>query len=213
MDYAIVHAIKRDPRLLLILLLYDIACQFFVNFRVRLLQHPQFLSLPENIIIKPGVGLFHVHGHIKECHARYAPTFIRGAGMVDGEVVETLWSSLNHTASSARAMSWSHRQEYLDSHMGDSNWKKLTRIGTWYSHTPLMYICELYDILVSTLEKKYKICRDQLADSSEYFERLSSHVGVSNVQLWSKLEDRLQILRMDDITVMDQLDVAEAKGK
>ena len=36
---------------------------------------------------------------------------------------------------------------------------------------------------------------------------------MSNVQLWSKLEDRLQILRMDDVTVMDRLDVTEAKGK
>ena len=52
-----------------------------------------------------------------------------------------------------------------------------------------------------------------MADSNEYFERLSAHVGPTNVQLWSKLEDRLQILRMDDVTVMDQLDVTEAKGK
>ena len=141
MDYAIVQAIKRDPRLLLILLLYDIACQFFVKFRVRLLEHPEFLSVPENIVIKPGVGLFHVHGHIKECHARYAPTFIRGAGMVDGEVVETLWSSLNHTASSARAMSWYHRQEYLDAHMGDSNWKKLTKMSKFSVSLVFMTVC------------------------------------------------------------------------
>ena len=66
--------------------------------------------------------------------------------------------------------------------------------------------------VVTSLSKKYKICQDQLADSTEYFERLSSHVGALNVQTWSKLEDRLQILRMEDVTVMDQLDVTEAKG-
>lgn len=49
--------------------------------------------------------------------------------MIDGEVIETLWHVLNHTASSTRAMSWFHRQEYLDAHMADSNWKKMTRIG------------------------------------------------------------------------------------
>ena len=43
--------------------------------------------------------------------------------------VRSLWHILNDTATSARAMSWSHRQEHLDIHMGDSNWKKLTRIG------------------------------------------------------------------------------------
>ena len=49
--------------------------------------------------------------------------------MVDGEIIETLWHTLNDTAGSARAMSWYHRQEYLDAHMGDSNWKKMIRIG------------------------------------------------------------------------------------
>lgn len=89
------------------------------------MQVSDFLSLPRDLNVKRGIGLFHVHGHVKECFARYAPTFIRGAGNVDGEIIETLWSPLNHTASSARSMSWYHRQEYLDMHMGDSNWKKL----------------------------------------------------------------------------------------
>ena len=49
--------------------------------------------------------------------------------MLDGEIIETLWSTLNYTASSARSMSWFHRQEYLDTHMGDSNWKKLINMS------------------------------------------------------------------------------------
>lgn len=129
MDYAFVNAINYIPAILMILMLYDIMCQFWVNFLARITNSANYLHLPDDMIIQRGIGLFHVHGHMKQCYPRYAPTFIPGAGMVDGEVVETLWSTLNYTASSARPMTWNHRQEYLDAHMGDSNWKKLTGIG------------------------------------------------------------------------------------
>ena len=129
MDYAIVQAIGYVAIVTYILLLYDIVCQFWVNFLSRIAQCPQLSILPPGLSIIPGIGLFHVHGHKKECYPRYAPSFIRGAGMVDGEIIETLWSPLNHTASSARSMTWFSRQEYLDAHMADSNFKKLIGIG------------------------------------------------------------------------------------
>jgi hypothetical protein len=52
-----------------------------------------------------------------------------GSGHVDGEILETLWSQLNLISGSTRGMSTSHRQEVLDDHMNDSNWKKLVKIG------------------------------------------------------------------------------------
>ena len=124
MDYAFVNAINFANETDTVMFIYDIVCKFMANFNERRMQLPEFLATPLGIKIKKAIGLFHVHGHVKECFARYAPTFIRGAGMLAGEVIETLWSPLNHTASSARTMTWYHRQEYLDSHMGDSNWKK-----------------------------------------------------------------------------------------
>ena len=130
MDYAFVHAINHIPLSRTVLLLYDIMCQYWKYFKSRIKEMPDFLALPRGLKIKCGIGLFHVHGHMKECFARYAPTFIKGAGMLDGEIVETLWNPLNHTSSSARAMTWYHRQEYLDAHMSDSNWLKLVGIGT-----------------------------------------------------------------------------------
>ena len=101
MDYAIVQAIGYVAIVTYILLLYDIVCQFWVNFLSRIAQCPQLSILPPGLSIISGIGLFHVHGHKKECYPRYAPSFIRGAGMIDGEILETLWSPLNHTASSA----------------------------------------------------------------------------------------------------------------
>ena len=125
MDYAFINAINFANETKTVMLIYDIVCKFMANFTERRMQLPEFLSIPLGLTIKKAIGLFHVHGHVKECFARYAPTFIKGSGMLAGEIIETLWSPLNHTANSARTMTWYHRQEYLDSHMGASNWKKL----------------------------------------------------------------------------------------
>ncbi|KAI5996884.1 hypothetical protein F5J12DRAFT_698389, partial [Pisolithus orientalis] len=54
-----------------------------------------YISMPDGMQICPGIGLWHVHGHHTEYFAQYAPNFIVGAGQVDGEIMETLWSSLN----------------------------------------------------------------------------------------------------------------------
>ena len=132
MDYSFVNAINFVDETKTVMVIYDIVCKFMANFAERRRQLPEFLSTPLGLSIKKAIGLFHVHGHVKECFARYAPTFIKGSGMLAGEVIETLWSSLNHTATSARTMTWYHRQEYLDSHMGDSNWKKLVQMCKLY---------------------------------------------------------------------------------
>ena len=133
MDYAFLNAFNYLPLIVMWFLLYDIMCQYWPGFLPRInalhgiVSH--IITFNDRLSFKRGIGLFHVHGHIKECYPRYAPTFIQGAGMLDGEIIETLWHTLNDTAGSARSMSWYYRQEYLDAHMGDSNWKKLIRIG------------------------------------------------------------------------------------
>lgn len=69
--------------------------------------------------IIPDKGMWHVHGHRSECYARYAPLFIPGAGWVDGEIIQTLWSILNIVSPSTQGMSTPHRQELLDFQMND----------------------------------------------------------------------------------------------
>ena len=140
MDYAFLNAFNFLPLIVMWFMLYDIMCQYWPGFlpRIRAIQDlvAHIICFNDRLTFKCGVGLFHVHGHVKECYSRYAPTFIEGAGMLDGEIIETLWHTLNDTTSSARSMSWYHCQEYLDVHMGDSNWKKLIRMGRyqWFFH-------------------------------------------------------------------------------
>ncbi|KAI6012389.1 hypothetical protein F5J12DRAFT_926324 [Pisolithus orientalis] len=96
MDYVLVHAIRHGtvPGQQVIHF-YDINCQYS----------------KDGMWICPGIGLWHVHGHHTECFAQYAPNFIVGAGQVDGEIMETLWSSLNIISPSVRGMATPHQQE------------------------------------------------------------------------------------------------------
>jgi hypothetical protein len=70
-------------------------------------------------------------GDQRTCHARYSPQFIKGAGQVDGEILETLWAPLDHITRSTRGMSTASRREMIDGHMNDSNFKKIIGIGTY----------------------------------------------------------------------------------
>lgn len=129
MDYALCQALPRHGGLKSALVLYDIMCQYWKNLKKRIAQSP-YLQMEESLVMHKGIGLFHVHGHQDKCMPMFAPNFIPGAGRVDGEILETLWAPLIKVATSTRAMSKAHRQEILDDHMNDSNWKKLVKMGT-----------------------------------------------------------------------------------
>ena len=57
---------------------------------------------------------------------------MKGAGHIDGEIMETLWSGMNKVSGAARSMTKAHRQETLDDYMRDANWKKTIGIGGYF---------------------------------------------------------------------------------
>jgi hypothetical protein len=128
-DYAICQALHYNTTgLSEALIEYDVACQWSINFMQRLEESPT-LSLPPGLSCIAGVGKFHLGTHQQDCFVKFSLNFIHGAGQQDGEILETLWAPLNKIGSSIRAMSKASRQEMVDDHMRDSNWKKLTKIG------------------------------------------------------------------------------------
>jgi hypothetical protein len=130
MDFCISEAMKYNMNgITQALLSYDLMCQYWKNFERRFEGNP-YLIFPQAVEMRRAIGLFHVHGHVDHCYARFAPTFIPGVGMVDCEVLETLWAALNKIADSTRSQSIAHRREMLDDHMNDSNWKKLVNLST-----------------------------------------------------------------------------------
>lgn len=130
MDYSICKALNGSHMagITKSLLVYDIMCQWHKNFQLRVDESP-YLNIPDGMHISKGIGDFHVKGHVVECFARYALLYIKGAGVIDGEILETLWSVLNEVSRSARGATLAHRTEILDDHMNHSNWKKMLKIG------------------------------------------------------------------------------------
>lgn len=130
-DYSICNALKYNTtHLRHALVIYDIGCQWWINFLKRVRANRKHLSIPQLMSIVTAVGSFHLSAHVSECFVRYSLHFVLGAGQLDGEILETLWAEFNKISSSARAMSGSHRREVYDDHMRDSNWKKLVGICT-----------------------------------------------------------------------------------
>jgi hypothetical protein len=128
-DYAICQALSYNTTgLPEALIEYDVACQWSIHFAERL-QESATIHIPDGLSWISGVGKFHLGTHEQTCFAKFSLNFIQGAGQQDGEILETLWAPLNKISSSIRAMSKPARQETMDDHMRDSNWKKLIRIG------------------------------------------------------------------------------------
>ena len=130
MDWSLCEALAtmNIGRLQLVLHIYDINCQYCIHLLERIRQSDH-LNVPDHVELLHAIGLFHVHGHKDECLYRWATNYVPGAGVVDGEVLETLWSVLNTVSSATRTASLAHRTEILDDHMSDSNWKKMQHIG------------------------------------------------------------------------------------
>lgn len=130
MDYSLSNALGYQSKgLTHVYLCYDIICQYHVHLDKRFAGNPH-LHMPSGLVLYKCIGLFHVHGHQAVCEVRHSLTFTKGAGEVDGEIIETQWSTTNRISGSTRTMSTSHRQETLDRHMNDWNWKKMITMGT-----------------------------------------------------------------------------------
>ena len=107
-----------------VMLIYDIACQYCIHLRDRI-GH----LLPLGLDIDQAIGLFHVHAHKEKCFFRFASSFIPGAGIVAGEILESLWAGLNTITPATRTATLAHRSEMIDDHAADSNHKKTMSIG------------------------------------------------------------------------------------
>jgi hypothetical protein len=125
-DWAFLQALKTtgvDPRQG-VMMIYDIACQYSVHLQERIGAY-----LPDGLKVDSAIGLFHVHGHKDVCFFRYATSFIPGAGVVAGEILESLWAVLNAVTPATRTATLAHRAEIIDDHMTDSNHKKALNMG------------------------------------------------------------------------------------
>src|ERR1700678_3171837 len=96
-------------------------CQYSVHFEDHIRTVLDYLSLDLEMKILGAVGKFHLADHVDSCFAKWMLNFMQGAGHIDGEILETLWSGMNKVSGAARSMSKAHRQETLDDYMRGAN--------------------------------------------------------------------------------------------
>ena len=112
-------------------LIYDVACQYSISFWKRVGKSDILTSILPSFLttIYWAVGKFHLGAHKDDCFAQFSLNFLKGIGILDGEILETLWALMNYIAGSASVMSRAHRAETLNRFFSDSNWRKLLRLG------------------------------------------------------------------------------------
>lgn len=180
-DYSFLQALRTthvDPAQG-VTIIYDIACQYMVYLKDRI-GH----LLDENLEIDSAIGLFHVHAHKDECLFRYATSYIPGSGVTAGEILESMWSTLNSISPTVRTATLAHRAEVLDDHCCDANHKKGLNI--------VHYLC-----------RRQKEAMATLLDAIEYFDGLTDSAGHDNVLRWREEILEAERTRLDNVKVMD----------
>ncbi|KAJ7182645.1 hypothetical protein C8R43DRAFT_869153 [Mycena crocata] len=125
MDFLLVSVLMTFT-LLCVVVSYDIACQYTINFWDRMSKFPELMCLthlaPSNVWWK--VPNFHLPAHKKPCHSPYLFHWMWGAGMTHGEGVEQNWSFSNGAASSTRLMGPGARVATLEDVFGYHNYDR-----------------------------------------------------------------------------------------
>ncbi|KAG6825919.1 hypothetical protein H0H92_001861 [Tricholoma furcatifolium] len=129
MDYLFYASLFR-LKLRSIFVSYDIACQWSIHLRERMLQlDPEFLIFNSQVFTRFVVPKFHLPAHVARCRSNFSLNYTVGAGRTDGEAPERGWAEVNPLASSTKEMGPGSRRDCLDAHFGDYNWRKVVGMG------------------------------------------------------------------------------------
>ena len=117
---------------LYLILSYDIACKYWINFLSCVSQDPCPITKPEElarIVILWLVPKFHLGGHQPECSDKHSFNFTQGVGRTHGEHVEPIWARHNHLKYTTQEMSPALHIKVITDSLQGHNWLKLTDIG------------------------------------------------------------------------------------
>lgn len=168
MDYIFGSAL-RFVFISLLLISYDIACQWFINLYRRIEeQWPEEIKPRPDFRFNPAIPKLHEPMHGSVGHEVYSFNYIPGVGETDGECIERIWSPHNALGNSTKTMGPGSRHDILDDHFGFWNWQKYISQG-------------------KTLLRRYK---NAVADRNVQvvgFEGLSKSVGKELSDQWEKM--------------------------
>jgi hypothetical protein len=132
MDYIVLSTLI-GVQLLLVVLSYDIGCQWWKNLRRRAQEFPDEMKLDEDANIEVKVPNWHVNGHGDFCKTNYSLNYLKGAGRTCGEDVKTSWANSNLLGPSVRELGPASRHELLNDQWNGWNFQKIVGFHTFYS--------------------------------------------------------------------------------
>lgn len=127
MDYIFAQAVKGLD--CMIVLSYDIACQWGQKFWVRLEELKDkidFRITEDNLIFL--VPKFHLPAHLPSCQAPFSFHFTPGCGETHGEVIEENWAVSNKAAGQTKEMGPGNRAVTLNDIFGHHNYRLLQNL-------------------------------------------------------------------------------------
>ena len=172
-----------------LLLIYNITCQYIIHLKERIGD-----LLPAGLDVDLAIRLFHVHGHKDICFFKYATTFILGAAVVAGEILESLWAVLNAVTLAMQTATLAHQAEIMDDHMTNSNHKKALGLTTW--------LCQRYTQAAA-------MSRSAL----QYYDRLTIRMDRESVEEWEAVIRLAESKPVQDRSVMDILGAATPQSE
>ena len=113
---------------------YDIACQWSKDVKKRANELPTILNANIAVtLLTLLIPKFHLPGHGSRCQTDYSHNLTVGAARTDGEGIERNWSFMNPVATATKEMTPGGRQDTLEDHWGNMNWRKTVDLGKYQS--------------------------------------------------------------------------------
>ncbi|KAH8111697.1 hypothetical protein DFH11DRAFT_1512691 [Phellopilus nigrolimitatus] len=129
MDYIFLSSIV-GALVTLLLVTYDIACQWSKKLPARVREYPLHLQAAFfYMIVNVAVPKFHLKGHGQSCQSPYSLNLLRHSARTDGEGIERGWSHINPIAMATREMGPGFRHDTIDDHWSAWNWRKIIGLG------------------------------------------------------------------------------------
>lgn len=128
MDFIVLSAVSGTP-VQSLMVIYDIACQWKVNFAKHMVELPPHLHIPSSVTLDFAIPKCHCPAHQTECQTPHSLNLKPGAGRTDGEGIERDWSMINPAANSTKEMAPGTRHDTLDDLFGYHNWQKTVGLG------------------------------------------------------------------------------------
>ena len=218
-DLAVVSAMSPWLSLPRLVMSYDIACQYIINFMKRMrgalstmddLDHiaREDIERLMKIELVPSVPKFHAPAHKRECRYNFSLDYLEGSGRTDGEAVERTWSEQNGLALRTREMAEGHRHDTISDYHGQGNDRRCITLGMHCSFCDERetYVCPVASLLQRRRKDAQRILVDVQAhlDALEDDLRSQPSIGPAVLAAW-RAEEKNWMAEILDRTKWDKL--------